>query len=107
MSSKSPWKVQAVLHDPKAEQEIDWIETNPGPTMRAWLGDKFSPCIGGVLARAMVILMVTYLPTGQSKQARIMKDKRKYRAKYNGELLTLEATVKMMKEELRLNGRQT
>jgi hypothetical protein len=102
MVSKSPWKVEAVLYDPKAEEQLDWIEIAPGPTMRGWLGDKFSPCIGGVMARAVTFLMVTRLSSGATKQARIIKDRRKYRARYNGELLTLEAAVKMMKEELRL-----
>lgn len=101
MTSQSPWKIEAVLYDPKADEQLDWIDSNPGPAMRGWLASKFSPAIGGVRGRSMVMLMTTHLPSGATRQGRIMKDGRRYRVRYNGELLTLEAAVKMMKEELK------
>lgn len=104
MTSKSSWKVEAIVHDPEAEEQLDWIHCNPGPRMRGWLGDKFGPCIGGPFARAITILQVTHLPSARALQARISKDRRRYLAKYKGELLTLETATKMMKEDL-LHGR--
>lgn len=97
MTSVSPWRVEALTVDPRTDEIVDWIAVNPGPTMRGWLGSKFQP---GVAARPIPELRVVYVKTGQGKKAQIVKDGRWYRARYNGELLTLEAATKMMKKDL-------
>lgn len=99
MTSRSPWKIQLIVT--KGEEEVDWVSCNPGPEMRGYL----TKCFGPRWDRS-VHLVVDHLPSGTSKKAKIIKDRRRYRAKYNGELLTLEAAAKMMKEELRLHGRR-
>lgn len=99
MTSRSPWKIFLVLT--KNEEEIDWYTCNPGPEMRGMLGRWFGPPHKGKSE-----LVVEHLASGRALRATIIKDRRRYRARYKGELLTLEAAAKMMKEELRLHGRR-
>jgi hypothetical protein len=102
MTSTSPWRIEAVTVDPITDEIVDWLVSNPGPTMRGWLGSKFPP---GVRSRPMPELRVTYIKTGHGRRAQIIKDDRRYRARYRGELMTLEAATKMMKEDL-THGRE-
>ena len=98
MSSRSPWHIY--LAKKKDGEEIDWYTCNPGPVMREVLGSWFGPRI-----EYRIELVIEHLPSGHVARATIIKDRRRYQAKYKRELLTLEATAKMMKEELRLHGR--
>ena len=83
------------------EEVLDWCAAAPGPEMRFQLGRFFKPGISGSGTRAY--LCVKYIPTNEGKEAKIIKDRRRYRAEYHGESLTLEAATDKMKEELRPN----
>lgn len=102
MTSKSPWRIEAITVDPQTNEIGDWVMLNPGPEMRGWLSGRFKP---GVAPRDLVMLSVIYLPTGRGLRARIIRDKKRFRAHHNGQLHTLEAATKMMKEDL-LHGRK-
>lgn len=92
------WKTSLIRS--KDGVEDDWYVCNPGPEMRHYLRSCFGPRWGH-----RVYMVITHLPSGKEAKAQIIKDRRVYRAKYNRELLTLEATAKIMKEDLRLHGR--
>lgn len=98
MTSKSPWRIEAIQQRRDTDEEIDWFIGNPGPEMRGRIGRWFRPGISG--PDTVVWLRVTALASGRHKYAKIIKDRRKYAAIYDGESLTLEAATKKMKEEL-------
>jgi len=97
MTSKSPWRTEIVRR--YIDEEIDWVDCNPGPEMRGILGRWFKPGISG--PDTTVWLQVKHLSDGRAVRVPISKDGRRYKAKYGGEYLTLEAATKKMKEELR------
>jgi len=99
MTSKSPWRIEAIQQRRETDEEIDWFYGNPGPEMRGRVGKWFKPGISG--PDTVVWLRVTALASGHCKRAKIIKDGTKYVAIYDGESLTLEAATKKMKEELR------
>lgn len=47
-----------------------------------------------------IYLMITHQPSGREKRAEIYKEDRKYRTRYRGTSITLEAAVKHMKKAL-------
>ena len=98
MTSKAKWRVEGLSVDSENGEILDWVALNPGPAMRAWFGNQLKPGIGP--SHESIMLSVIDLSTGKGLRAKVIKDRRRYRAKYNGELLTLEAATKMMKEDL-------
>lgn len=95
------WNIEVIRRRTDGSGEIDWVRVNPGPAMRGHVGSWFRPGIAGPSTE--VVLKVTHVPSLRAEEAVIIKDRRRFRARHKGELLTLEAAAKMMKEEL-LNG---
>lgn len=99
MTKTDRWKIEAIRRDKQTEEDVDWYTGPAGPQMRGRVADWIKE--GGV-----VWLVVHHKPSFQRRRAKVLQTgRRTYRAHLGGEWLTLEAGVKMMKEELEAEWR--
>ena len=87
------WRIEAIRKYPDSSLDVDYIEIQPGPTMRSWLAQhKGEP----------LYLCVTHLPTKRCLAKRIRNeggDTWRVDTKSEG-LVTLERAATMMKADL-------
>lgn len=102
------WNVEAYLYDPAADAILDRVALFlPEDASRAASATQFSMLRSWAKgaypipeARSSISLKVQHTPTGEELHRQIYKDGEKFRTRHEGDLITLEASVKIMKEEI-------
>ena len=102
------WNVEAYLYDPAADAILDRVVlflaedaskavvANQFSMLRSWARGAYPT----PEARHSISLQVQHVPTGEMLYRQIYKDGEKFKTRHEGGLITLEASVKIMKEEI-------